>query len=119
MVLNGARHIHSRQALRYRTLFLFSVRKDAGHSLCSSITQSLTYDTRDDIVLPTAGLVVRLSQQLAGFGGNVSFLKTEADAGITHSLQNRIVILFKVVCDWLGACRPACSAKRYVSAAHQ
>ncbi|KAI8901917.1 surface antigen-domain-containing protein [Globomyces pollinis-pini] len=54
-----------------------SVRKEAGHSLKSSVSQSFTLDTRDDIVFPTGGKYIRLSQEFAGLGGNVQFFKNE------------------------------------------
>ncbi|KAK3705340.1 hypothetical protein RRG08_033306 [Elysia crispata] len=55
----------------------FSVREQAGHSLKSSLKHTFTIDTRDNLVLPTAGMLWRTSQEYAGLGGNVEFAKQD------------------------------------------
>ncbi|XP_037070529.1 sorting and assembly machinery component 50 homolog [Pollicipes pollicipes] len=57
----------------------FDVRKEAGHSLKSAVKHVLTVDKRDSSIFPTEGALLRLNQELAGLGGNVGFLKHEAE----------------------------------------
>lgn len=54
-----------------------SVRNDAGHSLKSSISQEYNLDTRNDHIFPSNGLYLKIFQELAGIGGDVSFFKFE------------------------------------------
>ena len=59
-----------------------TVRGDAGDSVKSSITYSLTNDRRDYPLLPQSGYLTKSSVELAGWGplqGDVSFLKTEVE----------------------------------------
>ena len=61
----------------------------AGRYLCeaigkrttSSVGYSLIYDTRDNRIRPTRGFNVTLSQDFAGLGGSVKYVKTRANAG--------------------------------------
>ncbi|KAI8911110.1 surface antigen-domain-containing protein [Gorgonomyces haynaldii] len=62
------------------------IRKDAGHSLKSSVSHSLVYDSRDDQVHPNTGALLKAFQELAGLGGDVRFFKTEASAASAHTL---------------------------------
>ncbi|KAJ3276544.1 hypothetical protein HDV01_004077 [Terramyces sp. JEL0728] len=68
-----------------------SIRKDAGHSLKSSISHAFSVDTRDDPVFPTAGRYLRIFQELAGLGGNVSFLKNELNSVYVQNFKDIIV----------------------------
>ncbi|PJF19928.1 hypothetical protein PSACC_00256, partial [Paramicrosporidium saccamoebae] len=54
-----------------------SVRRQAGHSIKSSITHTMINSTRDCPVFPTHGYFHRISNELAGLGGSVSFLKND------------------------------------------
>lgn len=47
-----------------------------GPVLTSSIGYGITYDKRDDKIEPTSGYVVRLSQDLAGLGGDNRYVRT-------------------------------------------
>lgn len=49
---------------------------DEGSFITSSVGFDLVYDTRDDISLPTKGVVISGSQALAGLGGDEQYLKT-------------------------------------------
>ena len=53
------------------------IRDQAGHSIKSSILHSWNLSNRDSAVLPTKGYLVRISNELAGFGGSEQFLKSE------------------------------------------
>lgn len=54
---------------------------DQGGIVDSLIGYAFTYDTRRSGLDPTRGVVLRFSQELAGIGGDRSFLKTTAEIG--------------------------------------
>ena len=56
---------------------------NAGARVISSLTASLTYDTRDEYNFPTKGSRISLNEELAGngFGGDIKYLKSELRAG--------------------------------------
>ena len=56
---------------------------NAGARVISSISASLTYDTRDEYNFPTKGSRISLTEELAGngFGGDIKYLKSELRAG--------------------------------------
>ena len=55
----------------------------AGPRVISSVSASLTYDTRDEYNFPTKGSRISLTEELAGngFGGDVKYLKSELRSG--------------------------------------
>ncbi|KAH6564512.1 hypothetical protein BASA50_001473 [Batrachochytrium salamandrivorans] len=56
-----------------------SIRKDAGNSLKSSVSHTISFDSRDDPALPYSGLYLKAFQEVAGLGGDVRHIKGEAD----------------------------------------
>ena len=56
---------------------------NAGPRVISSLTASLTYDTRDEYNFPTKGSRISLTEELAGngLGGDVKYLKSELRTG--------------------------------------
>ena len=60
----------------------------------SSIAQEISYDTRDSRFDPREGVLVSLSTQLAGLGGNVEFLKTTANAGYFIPVGDDLTLSF-------------------------
>jgi outer membrane protein insertion porin family len=57
-----------------------AVQEQAGSAVKSEISQTLTYDSRDDRFLPTEGVVARFRTDLAGLGGSVRYLRTNVRA---------------------------------------
>lgn len=51
-----------------------------GQSTTSSITHSITWDTRDDRFSPTEGWVLGMSNEFAGLGGSETFIKNQFTA---------------------------------------
>ena len=51
------------------------IQDQKGTRLTSSIGQTVTYDLRDDRFFPTEGYLVRVSQDLAGLGGDVHYIR--------------------------------------------
>ncbi|XP_067906965.1 sorting and assembly machinery component 50 homolog B [Heterodontus francisci] len=65
----------------------FSVREESGHSLKSSISHTMTVDTRNSAILPKCGALFKINQELAGYtGGDVSFLKEDVELQFNSSL---------------------------------
>jgi len=69
------------------------VRKELanGKTLTSALGYTLTYNTLDNNKNPTDGLLIDFRQDFAGVGGDVSYLKTVADAKYYQSLVSDVV----------------------------
>ncbi|WP_425429092.1 outer membrane protein assembly factor BamA [Azospirillum thermophilum] len=57
------------------------VKEQKGERLTSLIGQELTYDARNSKLTPTDGYFVRLTNDIAGLGGSVRFLRNRLTAG--------------------------------------
>ncbi|WP_207478812.1 outer membrane protein assembly factor BamA [Arenibaculum pallidiluteum] len=62
------------------------IREQEGSRITSAVGQELTYDARDSRLQPTDGYFVRLSNDLAGLGGDAYFLRTRLAAGFYQPL---------------------------------
>jgi outer membrane protein insertion porin family len=62
-----------------------------GPAWVSAAGSSATYSTLDDAKSPTSGIKSQLSQDLAGLGGDVKFLRTTEDARYYQSLNSDLV----------------------------
>lgn len=58
-----------------------------GAVVTSSVGYTLTYNTVDSKILPRDGVFARISQDFAGVGGDVSYVKTMLDARIYRQLH--------------------------------
>ncbi len=58
------------------------IREQAGTTLLSQISQTLSYDTRDNFIEPRSGYIIRLGTDLAGLGGDVSYVRGRLDAAL-------------------------------------
>jgi outer membrane protein insertion porin family len=63
----------------------------AGPAWVSATGSTATYSTLDDTKSPTSGVRSQLSQDLAGLGGDVKFLRTTEDIRYYHSLNSDLV----------------------------
>ncbi|CAO3585383.1 unnamed protein product [Absidia cylindrospora] len=65
-----------------------SIRDEAGQSLKSSINHTFIRERRNDMLLPSNGHYLRLSQELAGVLGigNASFFKSELETQVCHQI---------------------------------
>jgi len=66
-----------------------------GAVFVSLIGYGFTYNTLDNSRNPTSGLLVNLSQDLAGVGGDVNFIKTTADVKLYSEILPDIVGLLR------------------------
>jgi outer membrane protein assembly factor BamA len=60
------------------------MRLAAGPSLKSSLAHTWTLDTQDNKIAGTSGAVTKLSQELAGLGGDAAFYKAEGEYTISR-----------------------------------
>jgi outer membrane protein insertion porin family len=65
---------------------------ERGSYITSAIGYSVRIDRRNDPVLPTRGYYVDLSQDLAGFGGTVHYVRSEWDAGWYHGFNKDFIL---------------------------
>lgn len=65
--------------------------------LTSSIGTGLTYDTRDKARAPTTGTYLALTEDFAGVGGDVRYLKTTADARAYMPLSRDVTLGVRAV----------------------
>jgi outer membrane protein insertion porin family len=64
----------------------------AGSRLTSSIGQVLLYDRRDNIQDPTRGYIFSLGTDVAGFGGDVRYVRNKANGGWFYSVAPSYVL---------------------------
>jgi outer membrane protein insertion porin family len=67
----------------------------AGPAWVSSVGDTVTYNTVDNTKNPTSGLRSQLSQDLAGLGGDVKFLRTTEDVRYYQSLNSDLVTMVR------------------------
>jgi len=78
-----------------------SVRSEAGNSFKSSLYYRYIKDTRNDQMLPSRGALFKFYQELAGLGGDVQFLKHEAETQWNIPLGKGFVsIRIKIKSKW-------------------
>jgi outer membrane protein insertion porin family len=65
---------------------------ERGSYLTSAVGYSVRIDRRNDPVLPTRGYYVDLSQDIAGLGGTVHYVRTEWDGGWYHGFSKDFIL---------------------------
>jgi outer membrane protein insertion porin family len=60
---------------------------ERGTTLLSQVSQVVTADYRDSRIQPRSGWVVELGTDMAGLGGDVSFVRTQLNGAYYHSLE--------------------------------
>jgi outer membrane protein insertion porin family len=82
----------------------------AGPAWVSAVGSTVTYSTLDNNKNPTSGIKSQLSQDLAGLGGDVNFLRTTEDLRYYHALNDDVVGLVRAqggyVTGWGGQQAP-------------
>jgi outer membrane protein insertion porin family len=75
-----------------------AVRKELanGPVTVSMLGYTLSYNTLDNIKVPTSGLYAELRQDLAGVGGDVNFIRTQAEARTYYEVLPDVVSVLKV-----------------------
>jgi outer membrane protein insertion porin family len=67
----------------------------AGPAWVSAVGSTVTYSTLDNSKNPTSGINSQLSQDLAGLGGDVKFLRTTEDIRTYHPINDDVVSLVR------------------------
>jgi outer membrane protein insertion porin family len=67
----------------------------AGPQWVSAVGSTVTYSTLDNTKSPTSGFKSQLSQDLAGLGGDVKFLRTSEDLRYYHPINDDVVSLVR------------------------
>lgn len=67
------------------------IRLDEGDYVTSAVAYSLTYDTRDDIILPSTGIIIAGGQEFAGAGGSVRYIRSTARWSYFHPITRDLV----------------------------
>ncbi len=75
-----------------------AVRKELaqGAVLVSSLGYTLAYNTLDNVKSPTSGLYADIKQDFAGVGGDVNFIRTNAEARTYYEVLPDVVGVLKV-----------------------
>jgi outer membrane protein insertion porin family len=94
---------NTQMGLRYRLLEqeIFDVSENAslavkeaeGSSLVSSVGYTIAYDTRNVPASPTSGYFTSFSQDFAGVGGDVQYIRSVVDARAYYPLTNKITLV--------------------------
>lgn len=63
------------------------VTEQAGTTILSQVSQTLTYDLRDNPLDTRRGYVIRLGTDVAGLGGDVAYLRTRFDGALFLPLE--------------------------------
>jgi outer membrane protein insertion porin family len=69
-----------------------AVQESEGTTNVSSVGYTLAYDTRNVPQNPTQGIFFSFSQDLAGLGGDVNYIRSVADARGYYPLNNKITL---------------------------
>jgi outer membrane protein insertion porin family len=70
------------------------IQEEAGSRTTSAIGQTLLYDKRDNRLDPTAGFFLQLGTDLAGLGGDVSYIRAVLSGGYYYALAPDYVLSF-------------------------
>jgi outer membrane protein insertion porin family len=69
------------------------VRQSAGDTDVSLVGYTIAYDTRNNPRAPTQGIYAAFSQDFAGVGGDVNFLRSNADLRGYYPITNKITLV--------------------------
>ncbi|XP_009861082.2 sorting and assembly machinery component 50 homolog A-like [Ciona intestinalis] len=89
---------HWRELLCLNRNTAFDVREQMGQSLKSSIIHSMTVDHVDDVILPMRGGLVKMEEEVAGVGGDVSFIKETMEAKVAATIFDKITFVASLHC---------------------
>jgi len=73
-----------------------AVKESAGTSNVSSVSYTVAYDTLNLPQSPTSGIFASFSQDLAGVGGDVNYIRSVADARGYYPITNKLTLVGRV-----------------------
>lgn len=68
------------------------VNEAAGSSSTSSVSHTISWDTRDNRFSPTRGFVLSMTNELAGFGGSERFIKNQFSAAGYYEVFPEVIL---------------------------
>lgn len=71
----------------------FRLREESGFSVKSSIKHITTIDTRDSKVLANEGVFFQMVMEIAGFGGDVKFLRNHFNSQFYSKISRDVVCI--------------------------
>lgn len=74
------------------TLVSRSVCNQRGTSLTSAVGYSIRWDRRNDYLNPTGGFFIDVSQDFAGVGGDVQYIRTQSTSGYYRQIRPKWVV---------------------------
>ena len=74
-----------------------AIQESEGAALTSSVGYTLAYDTRDIKANPTRGVYLEVSQDLAGVGGDVFYVRTVAEGRAYYPIADKVVLVGRVI----------------------
>jgi outer membrane protein insertion porin family len=66
------------------------IREQEGETLLSQLGTTLAYDVRDSRIEPRAGYVLRVGTDVAGLGGDVSYVRLRGDTAVYFPLERAL-----------------------------
>lgn len=73
-----------------------AIKEILGSRFLSMAGYSLTYSTVDDTKIPTSGIYAVFHQDIAGLGGDSSFIRTRAEGRYYYPITDDLTAMFKV-----------------------
>lgn len=73
-----------------------AVQNAAGTTIKSSVGYTLVFDTRNNRRSPTQGYYFALTQDIAGVGGDVNFVRTVADARAYYPVRKKVTLVGRI-----------------------
>ncbi|HEX8232227.1 MAG TPA: outer membrane protein assembly factor BamA [Caulobacteraceae bacterium] len=74
------------------TLISRSICDQRGTSLTSAVGYSLRWDRRNDYINPTGGFFLDFSQDFAGVGGDVRYIRTQSSSGYYYQIRPKWIV---------------------------
>lgn len=68
------------------------IQNEEGTDFVSVVGQDLTYDRRNSSIEPTEGFILRLSNDVAGLGGDIAFLKSRLNGAVYYGIATDWVL---------------------------
>lgn len=72
------------------------IQEEIGSRITSAVSWGLTYDRRDDKIEPTSGYILKGTETLAGVGGNVRNLRTDASAAYYYPVATHVTAMTSI-----------------------
>ena len=75
------------------------IREQKGRNIISEFSQSISYDRRDSKIIPREGYIIGFSNNFAGLGGNIKFLKNSIFASYYHTIKDDWILSISGKCN--------------------